>query len=112
MSTVSTEKTTAAFVTIQPSQQDWDATEGERAVKQAMAKISAKLLRKRAGAGLIVASQFGGLVQMGRYIRAMSNPDHRHVSEQYAMAYLRGALRGLDYAVHDNGQPMERATDA
>ena len=34
------------------------------------------------------------------------------IAEQYAIAHLRAAIRGVDHPIHDDGRPFNRADDA
>lgn len=84
---------------------------GERAVRSALGKLGINMMKPGANHVLTVAAGHGALVAIGGYLRALSG-NNNHVSEQWAMATLRGALRGADGPIHDDGRPFTQATDA
>nr|WP_294566982.1 hypothetical protein [uncultured Rhodopila sp.] len=97
-----------------PSERAWAkaAADGERSMKQTLIFLSGRILSRKGANALIHAAAIGCLVELGRYIAAMANPAGCHIAEQYAMAHLRGALRGASGPINDNGTSWERATDA
>jgi hypothetical protein len=98
---------------IYPSERQWQSAgeRGEHAVRRALAKLGISLTKSGTNATLAVAVGHGALVAIGGYLRVLSGPDN-HVAEQWAMATLRGALRGAEGPVRDDGQPFTMATDA
>jgi len=102
---------------VQPTQEAWDiaAEAGEKVVRDAIVRL-VKRMGKRGGSqanhALIPGVLCGALVEITRINRAVCDPAEMHIVEQYWLAYVRGAIRGLDGPVHDDGRPFERAFDA
>lgn len=96
-----------------PTNDQWQRSgeRGERAVRTALATLGIKMSKPGKNHTLTVAAGHGALVAIGGYLRALSGHDN-HVSEQWAMAQLRGALRGAEGPIHDDGRPFIQATDA
>lgn len=96
-----------------PTESAWQRAgeRGERAVRSALATLVIRMAKPGENAALTIASGYGALVAIGGYLRALSGPDN-HVAEQLAMATLRGALRGAEGPIHDDGRPFVQASDA
>ncbi len=92
---------------------EWDTfgNLGDAAVRSALA-IGATALPRTAPADAPLALGFGAVKAIGEYLRAIANPSGIAVLEQNALAYLRGAIRGEEGPVRDNGQPFTGASDA
>ena len=76
-----------------------------------MGSLGLDMIKPDKNGALTVAAGHGALVAVGEYLAALSGPGN-HVAEQWAMATLRGALRGADGPIHDDGRPFVQATDA
>lgn len=96
-----------------PTETAWQraAERGERSVRSALATLGIKMSKPGQNHALTIAAGHGSLVAIGGYLRAVSGPDN-HVAEQWAMATLRGALRGADGPIHDDGRAFIQAVDA
>lgn len=96
-----------------PTDAQWQRAgeRGERAVRSGLATLGIKMMKPGQNSTLTVAAGHGALVAIGGYLRALSGPNN-HVSEQWAMATLRGALRGAEGPVHDDGRAFVQAGDA
>jgi hypothetical protein len=96
-----------------PSENEWQEAgeRGERAVRSALASMGIKMMKPGKNSALTVGAGHGALVAIGDYLRTLSGADN-HVSEQWAMATLRGALRGAEGPIHYDGSPFIQATDA
>ena len=104
------EKTTSMALT---RQAEWDhyGNRGDSVVRRALTGWATNL-SVSAPAEASLAMGFGALKAVGEYLRVVANPDGIAVLEQNAMAYLRGALRGADGPILDNGKPFIGASDA
>ena len=92
---------------------EWQAyaLNGQRVTQTALAMETATLIG-HAPCDAPLAIGFGALCAVGEYLRVASDPNGVAVLEQMALAYLRGAIRGADGPVRDNGQPFTGALDA
>lgn len=98
---------------IYPTEAAWQRAgeRGEQAVRSALGTLGIRMAKPGRNHTLTVAAGHGALVAIGEYLRTLSGSDN-HVAEQWAMATLRGALRGADGPVHDDGKPFVQASDA
>ena len=92
-------------------QWQWAGERGEKAVRKALAPLGIKLTKARHATRLEVAAAHGALVAIGGYLRALAG-DNARVTEQWALAIVRGAIRGAEQPVHDDGRPFVQASDA
>lgn len=93
-----------------PDEAAWQAAgeTGNRLVRDVLAQYGLA----NPNAELLLATGFGALTAAVEFLVALSNSENSTVLEQWALAYARGAIRGTNGPIHDDGRPMQRAHDA
>jgi hypothetical protein len=97
-----------------PPKDEWQAAgeAGERAVKDA---VCAAMLAHATGhhhPATFLAVAFGAIVAVAEAARACGASSGHAVMEEYLVAHVRGAMRGADGPVHEDGQPYEGTANA
>lgn len=98
---------------VHPSEEAWNgaAEHGAAVVKFGMASYANAVIEREDNTALIAGATLGAVAELGRFSRAMTPATSHGVAEAYMIAYLRGALRGLDGPVHEDGRVFTQAYD-
>jgi hypothetical protein len=91
-----------------PTAEQWIAT-GEQTsteLRKTLLRIVGMHRRRNANPGLLRAIGLAAIAEAGAFIAASDNPTAPPIPEQLAIAQLRGALRGSDGPIHDDGRPF------
>jgi hypothetical protein len=90
-----------------PTEAEWQraAEIGERAATVALQEAT----QAADGPLADIAVAFGMIVRIGQFLQAASAD--ASVAEQGAVAYLRGAVRGMEGPANEDGTPYVGATD-
>lgn len=76
---------------------------GENAVRKALGPATMRQIKSGAGTEAHLAPAIGALVAIGDLLFHLSTHGDRWVMETLAVAYLRGAVRGEDAPVNEDG---------
>lgn len=88
---------------------DWD-TLGNRAdeiARRAVAAFGIKMVRRHDTGAAMVPIVAGTARAAGSLARSIVPSESLHLIEDMMLAYLRGAIRGLDGPIHEDGRPWE-----
>jgi hypothetical protein len=88
-----------------PTREEWDAAadRADRAVVSALGPLGLAETGPGGNRELLPAISMAAAVAVGRFARAVSGPANA-LAERLMVAHLRGALRGLEYPVHEDGR--------
>lgn len=86
--------------------------EGADVVRQALGRRALDRLNAGKGGHLLMAFGFGGIAAAAEFLAGMTKPTGKAAIEQWAIGYVRAAIRGEKGPVHDDGRPMTGAFDA
>ncbi|MBR0649543.1 hypothetical protein GXW78_07720 [Roseomonas terrae] len=91
------------------SEQEWDAigNRADTAARKALTQLALKAVRKHGSNEPIALVACGGARAVGELGRIGVLPERMHLVEEMLVAYLRGAVRGLDHPVHEDGRPRD-----
>lgn len=82
----------------------------QKDVRRAMRRHYDKHMRKPTLLEASVASGVAAIIEGASLLHAISAS--QEVAERVAFAYLRGAIRGLEHPINDDGSPYTGAFDA
>jgi hypothetical protein len=90
-----------------PTPELWEATADQtsKELRKTLLRIVSLHRRRNANPALLNVIGLAALAEAGAFIAASANPGAPPISEPLAMAHLRGALRGSDGPIHDDGRP-------
>jgi len=96
-----------------PPEAEWQAAgeAGEQAVKDAICAAMMAHCGPEHHPTTYLAVAFGGIIAVAQAARA-AKPEASAILEEYLVAYVRGACRGADGPVHDDGRPYEGTSNA
>lgn len=100
-----------------PSEAAWERAgqRGEKAVRDAIGKISLRYTKQPNAHALGMAVAFGALVAAAELLRVMvddTNETGMRKIEENALAYVRGAVRGATEPLNADGTIFVRSFDA
>lgn len=96
-----------------PPEEQWQRASkvGERVIRTAIQEKIMRRLQRGAHPYDALAMMFGAMTSLAQATRALSKgtPEATSVLEQNILAYVRGAIRGLDGPVNEDGSPFTGA---
>jgi len=92
----------------------WQAAgdEGADIVRLALSRRALQRIDEKQGGYLLMAFGFGAISAATEFLAGISKKEGHAAIEQWAIGYVRAAMRGEKKAVHEDGRPMETAFDA
>ena len=91
---------------ILPDEATWDAlgNKADMVARKALTTLAMKAVKKHGTNAVIGLIASGGMRAVAELARIGADPTKMHLAEEMLVAYLRGAIRGLDHPVHEDGR--------
>lgn len=101
-------------IVTQPTEAVWtQATkQGATLLKKSVGKRVLSILEDHQNPAIATGVMFGALQEVCAMAAVACPEQNRHVLEQHLLAIVRGAMRGLEHPVQDNGKPFIGVSDA